>query len=166
MAAGATYEPIYSTTLSTNAASITFSSIAASWTDLKLIFVTTITSSAHTKVQLNNDTAGNYSAIIIKNTGTSNSTSTSDSNGNYIFVSNMPSVSVPCFYTYDFFNYAGNTYKTCLSSSSTDINGSGVVGRSVSSWRSTDAITSIKIDSNGNNFKPGTIATLYGIKAA
>lgn len=160
-----TYEPIATTTLGSAVADITFSSIASSWTDLKLVVVLTVSSSAYTKGILNNDTAANYSSTVLKGDGSSVSASL-DSNGNYIFAGFMPSTTVPNTITYDFFNYAGSTYKTCLVTSSYDLNGSGGVARSVSYWRNTAAITSIKLNGNGGNFNIGTTATLYGILKA
>ena len=42
MAAGATYEPIATTTLGSAAADITFSSIASTWTDLRISFTSSL----------------------------------------------------------------------------------------------------------------------------
>jgi hypothetical protein len=70
--------------------------------------------------------------------------------------------------TIDLFSYAGSTNKTILTTTSTDKNGSGGVGRIVSLWRSTSAITGITITDGGAGFgwASGTTATLYGILRA
>ena len=60
MAAGATYEPIATQTLASAAATITFSSIAATYTDLRLIFAKPIGGSS-LLLRFNSDTATNYS---------------------------------------------------------------------------------------------------------
>ena len=49
MAAGATYEPIATQTLASAAASITFSSIAATYTDLRLVLTCTTKGSKRTE---------------------------------------------------------------------------------------------------------------------
>ena len=67
----ATYEKIATTTLGSATATITFDSIAASWTDLRLVVVgTQTTSGADVKLTFNNDTATNYSSTCIYGTGT------------------------------------------------------------------------------------------------
>jgi hypothetical protein len=66
-------------------------------------------------------------------------------------------------YTIDLFSYSGSTNKALLSTYSEDANGSGASGCAVGLWRSTAAITSIKLFTVSNNFATGTIATLWGI---
>ena len=70
--------------------------------------------------------------------------------------------------TIDIFSYAGSTYKTLLTTSSTDKNTTGGIGRIISLWRSTSAITSITITDGGAGFgwAVGTTATIYGILKA
>jgi hypothetical protein len=74
------------------------------------------------------------------------------------------STTQPSFISCDIFSYAGSTQKTVLAESSEDRNGAGLVARQVGLWRSTAAITNIQVVNTG--FTTGTIATLYGIKAA
>jgi hypothetical protein len=59
----ATYEPIETQTLGSAAASVTFSSITGSYTDLILVssISTTHTATTSLVIQLNGDTATNYS---------------------------------------------------------------------------------------------------------
>jgi hypothetical protein len=71
------------------------------------------------------------------------------------------------FFSYDFFSYAGSTFKTILIEQNQDLNGSGSVIRRVGLWRDTSAITTIFFDTaTVNGFPTGTTATLYGIKNA
>jgi hypothetical protein len=72
---------------------------------------------------------------------------------------------VPAFYSVDVFSYAGSTYKTCLISASEDANGSGYTAATVGLWSSTAAINRLDI-TIGGTFSVGTMATIYGIKAA
>ena len=165
MAAGATYEPIATQTLASAAASITFSSIAATYTDLRLVWIGSGVGGAGAELRLRfNGLTTGYSDTYIQGNG---SAASSNRYTSYTYI--RTSVDVPttmAMAEIDIFSYAGSTYKTCLMNFSADINGAGgykecVVGLS----QSTTAITSVQIYS-GANFNIGTIATLYGIKAA
>jgi hypothetical protein len=169
MAAGATYEPIATNTLTTATASITFSSIAATYTDLRLVIVGTTSSASGIRLQFNSDTATNYSQTVLYGTGAavaSNRGTAADS----IYVmgwAGTTSTTIPTMGTVDIFSYAGSTYKTLLAINSADQNGSGTEENVVGLWRGTAAITSIKIQAGTSiNLSSGFIATLYGIKAA
>jgi hypothetical protein len=165
MAAGATYEPITTQTLG-SAATITFNSIASTWTDLKIVAV--MQEDLYNQefcIKFNNDTTSTYSWTQLKGDGStaSSSRNTNDSNGiRAINTSNaqwgLAEVNI--------FSYAGSTYKTVLTKGSSDQNGSGQTRVTVGLWRSTAAITSIQLDSIGLAFKAGSTFTLYGIKAA
>lgn len=165
----ATYEPIATTTLSSAAADITFSSIGSGYTDLRL--VTTIianTAAASARVHLNGDTGTNYSRTSLIGDGTSatSSRSTSTTSIALTTTSSQTSTTIPTLYIVDFFSYAGSMNKTVLSQGSSDQNGSGGVTRIVHLWRNTAAITSIALSLSGQNLATGTTATLYGILKA
>ncbi|NBQ97859.1 MAG: hypothetical protein EBU12_06490, partial [Microbacteriaceae bacterium] len=62
MAAGNTYSQIASTTLGSAASSVTFSSIAATYTDLVIVVQAAVTAgSIALRMQFNSDTGTNYS---------------------------------------------------------------------------------------------------------
>ena len=173
MAAGATYEPIATTTLGSAASSITFSSIAASWTDLRIIASLkgegTFGTSAPSRISLNGDLGGStYSQTYLRGDGSSASSGRQNSWPYMVgYQSTSNASSQPTFYTCDIFSYTGSTYKTCLTTASADLNGSGYVYRYVNMWMNTAAITSISLSSpNGDNLAVGSTATLYGIKNA
>jgi hypothetical protein len=160
-----TYEKIATTTLSSAASTITFSSIAASWTDLRLILNATPSYNANVDINFNSDTGSNYSRTTLYGDGTS---VYSGGNANLPFwraTINMQSGN-PSLLILDIFSYAGSNYKTGLSTFSGDFNGSGNVYRNINLWRSTSAITTIDLGLGGANFNVGSTATLYGIKAA
>jgi pantothenate kinase len=164
-----TYEPVTTTTLSSAASTITFSSIPATWTDLRLVFVVSSTSTAtNFQVQLNSDTATNYSSTYLNGNGTAASSGRNTSATNIQFTDvTATSTTVPQMYTMDIFSYAGATFKTVLGTSSQDYNGSGSTASIVGLYRSTSAITSITLKTSGvPTFSTGTTATLYGIKKA
>ena len=161
----ATYEKIATTTLGSAAADVTFSSISSSYTDLVLVSSFQVVSNSYTAIQFNSDTGANYSSTNIFGNGTSATSDrlTSDNNiyfGNYssqksgrILQSNI-----------NIMNYSNaSTYKTALIRYT---DAGEVTSASVALWRSTSAITSIKIfQTNATNLASGSTFTLYGIKA-
>ena len=153
-------------TLSSAATNITFTSIPATYTDLRIVFTGTGNGTVfYPTVQFNSDTATNYSLTEIYGDGTS-AASTRTTNGSSIGLARLDGATstIPVFITLDIFSYAGSTYKTTLSTNSSDHNGSGVTESIVGLWRSTSAITSVKIfDPAGRSMGTGASATLYGI---
>jgi hypothetical protein len=163
----ATYEPIATTTLGSAAATITFSTIPATYTDLRVAFVFSGNAAVNPRFRFNSDTASNYSQTAMMGDGSSaQSTRGTSQTLIYTTIYNGLASGVPGFCTIDIFSYAGSTFKTCLLTGSTDSNGSGQVERDVALWRSTSAITQIDLISGSSNFNIGTTATLYGIKNA
>lgn len=165
-----TYEPISTTTLGSAASSITFSSIPATYTDLKVVFVGTTTVDGETLYyRFNSDSGSNYSVTQVYGTGTNpvgtrRLTSATQLSTTYAY---SLSDTTPQMITFDVFSYAGSTNKTTIGSHAGDNNGAGGVDVTVGLWRSTSAITSIfMFPSGGTTFKIGTTATLYGILKA
>jgi hypothetical protein len=160
----ATYEPIATTTLTTTATSITFSSIPATYTDLVLV-VTALASTGTQSIDLifNSDSGSNYSQTRIVGDG-STATSSRNSNLGFMRVASAVSTTIPGLSITNIFSYAGSTNKTVLTSESEDKNGSGSTTQRVQLWRNTAAIN--RIDLNNTSLATGTTATLYGIKNA
>ena len=164
----ATYEPIATTTLSTSAATINFTSIPGTYTDLVGVVVGTSTADFATYyIRFNSDANNNYSTTRLYGSGSSAvSNRASNTSILQIDVFNGMMTSTPTFGTFDVFNYAGSTFKTVLTTAQEDTNGAGIVGRNVGLWRSTAAITSLELGMSGGSFASGTTATLYGILRA
>lgn len=168
-----TYEPIATTTLGSAAASYTFSSIPATYTDL--IIVASIkadsTTIATPALRFNGDTTSNYSATWIYGSGSSAASSRTGSatslyTGDYI--AGVESTNFATFIT-EIFNYANTTtFKTVISRNNQVNSADGETGATVGQWRKTpEAITTILYTStNGANYAAGSTFTLYGIKAA
>jgi len=158
-----TYEPIATTTLGSAAATVTFSSIPGTYTDLILIGAFSCSAATGTAFNLNGDTGGNYSYTGLEGNGSSafsgrNSNAT-NTGWTYDTTSNGQVNGIA-----QFNNYSNTTtYKTLL----TRFNTPGTqTGASVNLWRSTSAITTIAIATGSGNFNSGSTFTLYGIKAA
>jgi len=166
-----TYEPIATTTLTSNAANITFSSIGAGYTDLRLVILSRTTRSStqdFLAINFNSDTTTTYSWTELTATGISSGRASGQQYFGATTQGNTAGSDIFGLMEIDIFSYAGSTNKTVLLGSSHDRNGSGGITRAVALWRSTNAITSIAISSStgGINLLSGTTATLYGIKKA
>jgi len=163
MAAGSTYTPIATYTLSGTTSGYTFSSIPSTYTDLVLIATgTRTTGSDAIKIQLNGDgTAANYSNVDLTGNGTS--AASSRNNTLYGYFENVALFDqVPTILMLNFNNYKNTSvYKTMLGRTGTsDFWTQAYTGL----WKSTSAINSIFV--NMNNMAAGTTMTLYGITAA
>ena len=171
MASAKTYDQIAWTSLGSAASSITFSSIPSTYTDLRLVIVSTTSSGSRVlTARFNGDTASNYSDRYIAGDGTS-ATSLSFQNVTYAYIGmnkNGNSSTVPTTICVDIFQYANTgVYKTLLSTAAGDFNGSGETDAVINLWRSTAAINSITIASDGApTLSAGTTAALYGILKA
>jgi hypothetical protein len=167
-----TYEPIATTTLGSNAANITFSSISSAYTDLRIVLVVKGDSSTNADllVQFNSDTGSNYSTTALYTNGSTvtnyRQTSQAFITAATILFPNLSRGDYRGLGTVDIFSYSGSTNKTLLGTGSNDQNGAGFVSRQVGLWRNTSAINSVKLYPASGTFAIGDTATLYGIKAA
>jgi hypothetical protein len=160
-----TYEPIATTTLGSAAASVSFSSIPATYTDLRLVVTGgTSVSGTYAWLRFNSDSAANYSNTRIDGDGAG---AASGGNAGSTFMRVATALDTnPNLIIANILSYAGSTNKTALIETSADQNGSGRVTRVVGMWRNTAAITTVLCSVNSGNFNAGTTATLYGIKNA
>jgi hypothetical protein len=161
----ATYDKIATTTLGSAAASVTFSSISGSYTDLVLVTNATLASggAANLWCRFNGDSGANYSTTYLAGNGTVAS-SARDTSATEGWCGRLSSTNITSSIA-SFQNYANSTtYKTNISRGNDT---SGLVIAYVSLWRSTAAITSIVLtNSSAVKFNSGSTFTLYGIKAA
>ena len=172
-----TYDKIATQTVSGSSTNvITFSSIAASWTDLRLaiVFASTTNGQGQISMRYNSDSGTNYSRTHLTGNGSAASTQ-SVSNQSGIDIGNCVTtgsiITPPQFVSVDIFSYTGSTYKTSLMTAVNDTNNDPTYGRGgpleqVALWRNTAAITSISLTLSTSNYSAGSIFTLYGIKAA
>lgn len=167
MAAGSTYTPIATTTLGSSAATITFSSISGSYTDLILIVSGTLTTAYDTSISMrfNDDSANNYSATYMYGTGSAAASGRNTNKPDIQALGRLGSSTVGNAIV-QVQNYSNSTtYKTVIGRGGVT---SDTVFSTVGTWRSTSAITKIVIAPEGftGSFASGTVATLYGILAA
>lgn len=160
-----TYTPIATNTLGSAAASVTFSSIASTYTDLIVVAAPLAGSAEELVMQFNGDTASNYSATLIWGTGTT-AGSVRVSNQTYAYLNYYGSVSTTQnTQIFNIMNYSNTTTnKTVIGRANRADSG---VDAAVAMWRSTAAINSVAIKlKNGSNFSIGSTFTLYGVKSA
>ena len=167
MPAGNTYEAIATQTLGSAAATVTFSSIPGTYTDLVLVCNATTTANTKNPVfRFNGSTATDYSYTDLSGNGsTASSTRGSNQNAIYAGVVGISGGNESTIIA-NIMNYANTTtYKTALIRTSSAFNS---VYATVGLWRSTAAITSIDITtlSAGQNWSIGSVFSLYGIKNA
>lgn len=170
----ATYEPISTQTLGSDQATVTFSSIPQTYTDLMLVANLKHSFAGSAAVQLNaiqfnSDTTSNYSTTYIQGNGSAASSSRLSSQSALTILSSMASATSFMASTFHIFNYTNSTtFKTVLyRQGNADDSNYGAVA-SVGLWRATPAaITTIDLKATSTYvWKTGSTFTLYGIKAA
>jgi hypothetical protein len=173
MAAGSTYTPIATTTLGSAQSTITFSSIAGTYTDLVVVSTVAFNNTSDLTLRFNGDTSSTtlYSWTVVSGNGSS-AVSTRASNTNYVLAdyNGFPTSTVGEYVSIvHIMNYSNSTtFKTAISRGNSANSGHGT-DAIVSLYRSTSPITSITFGMGSlhtQNFAVGSTITLYGIKAA
>lgn len=154
-----TYEPIATAYGDGGTTTITFSSIAASWTDLILVMNVQGGSSAGIKTRFNGDTASNYSKTSMYGDGSSGS-SFRETNQTSVNTTNLGTTVGTTVMQIQ--NYKGSTHKTGFIRRGEP---ASLTETDVFLWRSTSAITQIEIISTAP-YNSSSTFTLYGIAAA
>jgi len=161
------YESIATAVGTGSSGVITFSSIPGTFTHLQIRH-NAITSVADRffQIQFNNDTATNYSYHSLIGNGTAASAGAGATQSYGVSGLTPNSTTYPGVGVTDILDYANTTKnKTVRSLAGGDMNGAGgYVVLYSSNWRSTSAITSIKITASSGNFSSTSQFALYGIK--
>lgn len=162
---------IASNTLSTDTATVTFSSIPGTYDDLMVvIYARAATAGQNLYARFNSDTGSNYSGTFLNGNGSAAASNRSTSAANLAVEYNngiADATSIFSGLTFHILNYANTSYnKTTLARHAGDFNGSGGSELGVALWRSTSAITSIEFRMSSGNLRTGSVFALYGIKKA
>jgi len=162
-----TYTPIYAQTLSSATASITFSNIPTTFTDLAVVINTGTSSSGQSVgMYFNGDTGSNYSSTEMWGTGSA-AVSARLNNATFIRAVGRGIGTDTTLITTGLVNI--QNYSN-ITTNKTSLIRSGVSGGTIASagvWRSTSPITSITFFGEGpSNIIQGSTFTIYGIKAA
>jgi len=161
----ATYEKIATNTLSSATATVTFSGITGTYTDLIVILnFGAATAGQDLGLRFNGDTSSIYSMARMWGNGTSMAT-TRTTGGTKIDVDSIGvSTTVTVLDKIQIMNYSNTTtYKTALIRVDDPGKGTEAV---IGMWQSNAAITSLDFFMTSGNILSGSSFTLYGIKAA
>jgi hypothetical protein len=157
-----TYQPLATVTLGSSAASVTFSSIPATYRDLILVLAPTSTVQTEVFLELNGDT-NNASYPRVRATGSGSSTFSGAENNRKItfFADVIPTT--PSTHIVQFLDAnATDKHKTYLTRSSRA--GAGV-DMLAHRFTSTSVISSMKLVTESGSFATGSMFSLYGIVA-
>lgn len=160
-----TYEPIATQTLGSAAATVTFSSIPSTYTDLVFVINPIGSVSNYVRLQVNGDTASNYSRTGLAATGSS-AYSYRDSNQTVWGFIGQSSTSTTAanISILQLMNYSNTTtYKTFMARVG---NANSGTEATIGLWRSTAAINSVVFNLDQGTFAIGSNFNLYGIKSA
>lgn len=167
MPAGNTYEAIATQTLGSAAATVTFSSIPSTYTDLVIVSSPANNTSDSLYFKINGDTGSSYSTTWMTGNGTTATSSRQGTNTTGILagapVVGMSSTNYGVS-VIQIMNYSNaTTYKTALCRWAL---GSAETNATVGLWRSTSAITSVTILSGGGTLSANSTFSIYGVKNA
>jgi len=159
-----TYEPIATSTLGSAQASVTFSGIPQTYTDLVVVVSSpSASASAYSALTVNGDNGSNYSFTRLYGTGSA-AGSNRGSNMTYWQTQYLYSSGTYLNAICHFMNYSNTTTNKTMIERYNDA--AYEVDAQVNLWRSTAAITSITFSRVSGNYATGSTFTIYGIKAA
>jgi len=168
-----TYVALAKTVLTGTQATVTFSSIASTYTDLVVLINARgddATDISTMYVRINGDTGANYSYTRLFSFGTAVNSDRAGNQSNFASAGfyNASTSTSNTFSNVEFYlpSYTASIKKIISSSSAVEINStsSGVNGAGASLYGSTTAISSLTIVNNSGNFVSGSRFDLYGIK--
>jgi len=157
-----TYIPMANLTLSSSAASVTFSSISQAYRDLVLVVETKASTTTGFYTRLNSDSGTNYNFVYMYGTGASTS-SGSQASQNYGSLGwNTEATTTEAFMsTVQVMDYSANDKHKSL------LVRSGRAGANVEAlamrYASTSAVTTMAVYPNAGTFSSGASFALYGI---
>ena len=158
-----TYVALATTTLGGTDASVTFSSIPATYRDLVIVIEATTSVDALIQARFNGDTGSNYGYVVMRATS-----STGSSSGTYNVAYLMDNLSEATKRFQILMNVqdysATDKHKPALVRSGTEQNadGNSSVYASAHRWANTSAITSIELFTSAGGFVAGSTFSLYG----
>jgi hypothetical protein len=159
-----TYTALANVTLGTATASVTLSSIPATYRDLVLVFNGTLTTNTGVIVRNNGDSGSNYPQVLMRNDGASGTFSSTDTGTSYYATWNAAPSGTPIAFILQLMDYsATDKHKTALWRNQYEAFGAtSRVEAFAGRWANTAAITSVAVVAA---MASGTTVTLYGIEA-
>jgi hypothetical protein len=166
------FESIATVSVTSAVPSIEFTSIPSNFTHLQIRGIARFsgaTASDNMRLTFNSDTSAVYANHLLLGTGSS-AVSGNDVGLTYSLISTTPGASTSAnifdAFVLDILDYGNtNKFKTTRNLTGYDGNGSGYAGFWSGLWRSTSAVTSVKLTSGSGNFVQYSSLALYGVKA-
>jgi hypothetical protein len=154
-----TYTALATVTLGASAASVTFSSIPATYRDLVLVANYFGTSNSYTSIRVNGLTTGIYNRVVMYTPTLSASVANATS-----MDSGEVSTSARTFDIYHFMDYSATDKHKSMLFRTNDSN-TAVLSAQAGRIATTDAITSILIFPNSGSYAATSTFSLYGVIA-
>lgn len=149
------------------ASEINFTSIAGSYAHLQIRGICNKSSAGDVAMRMsfNSDTATNYTYHFLDGNGSSTLVGGTGNDLLDVFYPISTTASIFSAVIIDILDYSDTSkFKTSRILGGTDLNGSGRFGLKSGLWRSTNAITSIKLNPSSGSFSQYTKFALYGIR--
>ena len=156
---------------SAGAASITFSNIPQTFTDLRMVISSRVDYTGawqNINIELNGDSGSNYTSKLLYGNGSAAGSDTSTTTFLKFVYSNFNTSTASVFSNGEMYfpNYRTATYKSVSSDSVTENNAATVLtALTAGIWNDTAAITTIKFTPNQGSFGEFTTFSLYGISS-
>ncbi len=163
MAAGSTYTPIATYTVSSSISTYTFSSVPLTYTDIVLVIKGSLSGSDAIYLRFNGDTSSsNYCRNYVYGAGSGAAAGKVNSEAGIAFSAGTDQGNT----IIHIFNYANTTTKKAVILRNDYLSNATVATAGM--WQINNAaISSISLTTaSGNNYTSGTMFTLYGISAA
>jgi hypothetical protein len=163
------YESIATTTLGTTTATITFSSIPATYKHLQvrgIINTNAGTNNWGFRIRLNSDTGSSYTHHNLRGDG-ANPSAEGYANQSYMYLDRAAPTDANIFggVVIDFLDYTNtNKYTTMRGLAGQDRNGAGQISLNSGLWMNTAAVTTLTFTLESGSFITYSSLALYGIK--
>jgi hypothetical protein len=159
-----TYKPLANVTLGTAVATVTFSSIPATYRDLILVVVGTGSTTLQGRIRFNSDTGTNYNYQRMSGSGSvASANHQASQTSGFISAIAQATTTGALQMNINIMDYsATDKHKTIISRADQAANGTDAI---FTRWANTAAVTSVQILTSTGNWAIGTTVALYGIAA-
>lgn len=162
------YESIATATGTGSSGTITFSSISGTYKHLQVRWVARASVGGGIYINLNGDSAANYSAHNVNGDGSTAGAQSQSASATPLIIRNggiSTTANITTAGVFDLLDYSvASKNRTWRNLGGQDLNGSGLIELASGAWYNTAAVTSISFIHNGGNFTTDSKFALYGIK--
>lgn len=150
------------------ASDITFTNIPSTYSHLQIRGWAQSAATPRIYLRYNGDTASNYTYHFLEGNGSGAVASAgANQTENWLFINGFIATNTPAPFVIDLLDYSNtNKFKTMRALHGNDNNSAGNIALCSGLWRSTSAITSIRIFPSSSTFSQYSQFALYGVKSA